>query len=77
MLNELPKKQKVKKPLTKWRLFWRIQKVCFLRAVTPFMKVTSYSMVGLSHKNTRATRAPPSPLPRLQSFRQELRGRLP
>ena len=48
MLNELPKKQKVKKPLTKWRLFWRIQKVCFLRAVTPFMMYLFMSLIALA-----------------------------
>ena len=48
MLNELPKKQKAKKPLTKWRLFWRIQKVCFLRAVTPFMMYLFMSLIALA-----------------------------
>ncbi len=48
MLNELPKKEKPRKPTTKWRLFWRIQKECALRAVTPFMMYLFCSLIALA-----------------------------
>lgn len=48
MLNELPKKEKPKKPTTKWRLFWRIQKVCFLRSITPMMMYLFCSLIALA-----------------------------
>ena len=48
MLNERPKKEKVRKPDTKWRHFWRVQKVCFLRAVTPCMMYLFMSLIGLA-----------------------------
>ena len=48
MLNELPKKEKPKKPLTKWRLFWRVQKVCLLRSITPMMMYLFTSLIGLA-----------------------------
>ena len=48
MLNDLPKKQKEKKPLTKWRYFWRIQGECALRAVSPFMMYLFTSLIGLA-----------------------------
>ena len=48
MLNDLPKKQKKEKPMTSWRYFWRIQKVCALRAVTPFMMYLFMSLIALA-----------------------------
>lgn len=48
MLNDLPKKQKEKKPLTKWRYFRRIQGECALRAVSPFMMYLFTSLIGLA-----------------------------
>ena len=48
MLNELPKKEKPAKPLTPWRYFWRVQGVCALRAVTPFMMYLFMSLTGLA-----------------------------
>ena len=48
MLNDLPKKEKVRKPLTPWRYFWRIQKECALRAVTPFMMYLFMSLIALA-----------------------------
>lgn len=48
MLNELPKKEKVRKPDTKWRHFWRVQKVCLLRSVTPCMMYLFMSLIALA-----------------------------
>mgnify|MGYP000757426863 CR=1 FL=1 len=48
MLNELPKKEKKAKPMTRWRYFWRIQGVCAVRAVTPFMMYLFMSLIGLA-----------------------------
>ena len=48
MLNDLPKKEKKRKPLTKWRYFWRIQKECALHAVAPFMMYLFMSLIGLA-----------------------------
>ena len=48
MLNDLPKKEKNRKPVTRWRYFWRIQKVCALRAITPFMMYLFMSLIGLA-----------------------------
>lgn len=48
MLNDLPKKQKKEKPMTSWRYFWRIQKVCALRAVTPFMMYLFMSLIAFA-----------------------------
>ena len=49
MLQELPKKPKKEAgELTKGRLFWRIQKVCFLRAVTPCMMYLFTSLIALA-----------------------------
>ena len=47
MLNELPKQQ-TKKPMTRARYFWRIQGVCALRAVTPFMMYLFMSLLALA-----------------------------
>ena len=48
MLNDLPKKEKVRKPATPWRVFWRVQKECALRAVTPFMMYLFMSLIALA-----------------------------
>ena len=48
MLNDKPKKEKQRKPDTKMRQFWRVQKVCFLRAVTPCMMYLFMSLIALA-----------------------------
>ena len=48
MLNEAPKKQKTRKPDTPMRHFWRVQKVCLLRAVTPFMMYLFMILIALA-----------------------------
>ncbi len=53
MLNEGPKKQKVRKPDNAWRRFLRVQKVCLLRAVTPcmmylFMSLLAFALQAIS-----------------------------
>ena len=51
MLNDLPKKEKKKKDYsnpTKWQLFWRIQKECLRRAVTPYLMYLFMSLLMLS-----------------------------
>ena len=48
MLNERPKKEKARKPDTKWRRFRRIQKVCLMRAVTPCMMYLFMSLIALA-----------------------------
>ncbi len=48
MLNDLPKKEKKRKPLTGWRYFWRIQGECALRAITPFMMYLFMSLIALA-----------------------------
>lgn len=48
MLNELPKKERKRKPDNPWRRFWRVQKVCFLRSVTPCMMYLFMSLIALA-----------------------------
>ena len=51
MLNETPKKQKKPEDYsnpTKWKLFWRIQKECWRRMVTPYLMYLFMSLLLLS-----------------------------
>lgn len=51
MLNEAPKKEKKKRDLsdpTKWQYFWRIQKECLRRAVTPYLMFLFMSLLALA-----------------------------
>lgn len=48
MLNDKPKKQKDYSNPTKWQLFWRIQRECWRRMVTPFLMYLFMSLLLLS-----------------------------
>ncbi len=48
MLNERPKKQKDHSDPTKWQMFWRVQKECWRRMVTPYLMYLFMSLLLLS-----------------------------
>lgn len=48
MLNEKPKKQKKYSDPTKWQLFWRVQRECWRRMVTPYLMYLFMSLLLLS-----------------------------
>lgn len=48
MLNENPKKKKDTAHPTKWQLFWRVQRECWRRMVTPYLMYMFMSLIALA-----------------------------
>ncbi len=48
MLNEKPKKKKDYSDPTKWQMFWRVQRECWRRMVTPYLMYLFMGLILLS-----------------------------